>query len=207
MTDFDPNHDPETEAEANAYINWCAQSFNHMVTDETPETWATARQAAGWLWVWAQALQHLDSGVEDHEAMLRNMATLNSYARQFERRSQFLTLNHIRVARSMLDAWEPVGEYARPLLAACKCATSALLLCIAHPLEELSDMEAPDGWALVLMGGGYLEPITRDERELTPEHFAIRPSEDVVNKMQDQRVRNMADRFAGPDAGTMFSPN
>ena len=73
MTDFDPNVEPSTQDEANAYVHWCAENFTRLSVSG-PWTYRTALRCAHWLLVVAVAQLHLEGDVDNREALLEQLA-------------------------------------------------------------------------------------------------------------------------------------
>lgn len=203
--DFDPNHDPSTQDEYNAYIRWCAVQFNRVVGDgDTPRTHRTAFRTAAWLYVVSTAQLHLDDVIEDNrETYMRNLAGSATLARRIEREDPDVGLRDLMVSRSVLDCWLPEGQFSSNLLDAAKCAVSALTLKEVHLLEDLWDVDAPDTWSLILMGAQSLAAINEHEHELSFADYSVLPNASVIDKMNWQKANKVAGLLGGPP----ISPN
>ena len=191
MSDFDPNVEPSTQDEADAYINWCAENFMRLSSDGA-RTYRSALRCAHWLLVVAIAQLHLDDGVErDRDALLEQLAAYQRLARVIERQRDHVPAERLILLRSSLDCWEGVGEWSVALLNAAKSAVSALLLIECYPLVDLWSLDAPDAWVLLDDGCQQLADINVAE-ELSFDDYAIRPDEMVIAKYTWQRANNIA---------------
>lgn len=202
VTEFDPNDDPETQEQADAYINWCAENFMRLARAPN-RTYRSAIRCAAWLFVVASAQLHLDEDVTaNRDELLEQLAKYQALGRAIERQQVRFPVEQTIVLRASLDCWEPVGEWARCLLTAAKNAVAARLLIELHPLVDLWELQAPDVWSLLDDGTMQLASINAAE-ELDFADYAIRPNEAVVAKWTWQRVNNIA-RHAGSEP---MSPN
>lgn len=202
MTDFDPNHEPKTQEQADAYVGWCADNFMRLSQGER-RTYRTGVRCAHWLLVVSCALLHLDEDTEeDREALLEQLGMYSKLARALERQSHKLPIERLIMLRSSLDCWEPVGDYAVNLLDAAKYATSALMLIDLHPLVDLWELEAPDVWELLASAATELAVINTAD-DLSYADYAVRRHESVVAKFTWQRVNNISRRVNAPP----ISPN
>jgi hypothetical protein len=196
VTDFDPNVEPQTHEQADAYLNWCAENFVRLSMSE-PRTYRNAIRCAAWLLVVATAQFHLDEDVEqDREALLEQIALYSRLARAIERQRDHIPIERLIVSRSTMDCWEPVGAYADHLLCAAKDALAALMLIETHPLLNLWDVECPDVWALLDHGADVLACIN-DADELTYADYAIRRNDAVVAQFTWQRANNLSRGMGG----------
>lgn len=193
---FDPNVEPETREDADAYVAWAAENFMRLSQSER-RTYRTAVRCAHWLLVVAAAAFHLDDDVEvDRDALLEQLAMYSKLARAIERQRDRLPVEKLIVLRSSLDCWEPVGIWGSQLLAAARTAVSALMLIELHPLVDLWELECPDVWALLEEGAMQLAMINEAD-ELEWQDYAIRPSESVTAKFTWQQVNNLSRRVGG----------
>jgi hypothetical protein len=204
MTDFDPGAEPETQEDADNYVRWCAENFNRVVSsDDTLRTYRTGFRCAAWLLVVSVAQLHLHDDVDQHrEIMMNNLAGHMKVARRAERQDETLGVRDLIVSRSVLDCWTPEGEYAMNLLDAAKCACAALILQYVHPLEDLWDVDAPDVWSLILMGGQKLGDINDAVKErdygLSYDDYAVVPNTGIIDKMNWQKVNLITRQLGGP---------
>lgn len=203
MTDFDPSNEPQTQEDADNYVRWCAANFTRVTTnDATLRTYRTGFRCAAWLLVVAVAQIHLHDDVDQHrELMMNNLAGHMKVARRVERQDESLTIRDLVVSRSVLDCWAPQGRFAGHLLDAAKSACAALILQYVHPLEDLWDVDAPDVWNLILMGGQALIDINElmeDEFELSYDDYAVVPNASVIDKMNWQKVNQITRQLGGP---------
>ena len=191
MTDFDPNAEPSTQEEADAYVNWCAQNFMRASTNGS-HTYRSALRCAHWLLVVAIAQLHLDDDWErDREALLEQLAAYQRLARVIERQRDHVPVERLILLRSSLDCWESVGEWSASLLHAGKNAVSALLLIEMYPLVDLWELPAPDAWALLDEGCQVLADINLADG-LDFADYAIRPDDMVIARYTWQRANNIA---------------
>lgn len=196
MTDFDPNVEPETQAQADAYLNWCAENFVRL-SRTAPRTYRKAVRCAAWLLVVAVAQLHLDDDVEqDRDALLEQIALYSQLARAIERQRDHIPIERLIVCRSTMDCWEPVGNYADRLLCAAKNALSALMLIETYPLVNLWSMECPDVWALLDDGANALAAINEAD-DLYFDDYAIRRNDEVVAQFTWQRANNISRKTGG----------
>lgn len=203
MTDFDPDAPLDTQEQADAYINWCAESFMAL-SQATPRTFRTAIRCAHWLLVVSMAQLHLvEEHEDDREAMLEQLAYYSQLARDLERQRERYAVERLIVLRSSLDCWEAVGSWAGFMLAAARCAISALMLIELHPLIDLWELECPDVWALLISGRDFLAEINAEDTEPTFEDFSIRPAEMAIAKFTWQKVNNLTRHWGVPP----LSPN
>jgi hypothetical protein len=204
MTDFDPGAEPETQEDADNYVRWCAENFNRVVSsDDTLRTYRTGFRCAAWLLVVSVAQLHLHDDVDQHrEVMMNNLAGHMKVARRAERQDETLSVRDLIVSRSVLDCWTPEGEYAMNLLDAAKCACAALILQYVHPLEDLWDVDAPDVWSLILMGGQKLgdinEAVAERDYGLSYDDYAVVPNTAIIDKMNWQKVNQITRQLGGP---------
>jgi hypothetical protein len=204
VTDFDPSIDPETQDQADAYVRWCAENFDRLVSnDETLRTYRTGFRCAAWLLVVSVAQLHLHDDVDQYrEIMMKNLAGHMKVARRTERQDPELGVRDLIICRSVLDCWTPQGDFAMNLLDAAKCACAALILQYVHPLEDLWDVDAPDVWSLILMGGQKLGDINDEMRErgveISYDDYAVVPNVSVIDKMNWQKVNQIARHLGGP---------
>lgn len=200
MTDFDPSIEPTTQEQADAYIRWCAENFNRVISsDQTPRTYRSGFRCAAWLMVVACAQIHLHDDVEDNrDVLLNNLAGHSKTARRIERQDPTIEVRDLIVCRSVLDCWAPSGEFAQNLLDAAKCANAALILHFVHPLEDLWDVDAPDMWSLILMGAEKLIEINGHDGPLEYDQYAVTPHAGVIDKMNWQKVNQITRHIGGP---------
>lgn len=195
MINFDPEDDLDTQEQADAYVNWCAEQFVR-VSQGGRYTYRTAVRASAWLFVVSTAQLHLDDEVEDNRYDMLNQLTVNQQiARMVERQRQKLSVERLIVMRGGLDCWEPVGRFAGSLLRAAKCALGARILIEMHPLVDLWSVECPDVWALLNSGAWELAAINRylenvGDGQLEVEDYAVRANEDVAAKFTWQKLHN-----------------
>ena len=191
MTDFDPNTEPETQEQADAYIGWCSENFMRLSQGER-RTYRTSVRCAHWLLVVSCAMFHLDDDTEDdREALLEQLGMYSKLARALERQQIKLPIERLITLRSSLDCWEAIGVYASNLLDAAKMATSALMLVDLHPLVDLWELDAPDVWTLLADGASELAVIN-GTLDLEYADYAIRRHENVVGKFTWQRINNIS---------------
>lgn len=188
---FDPNDEPETEEQADAYINWCADNFMRL-SQGAARTNRTAVRCAHWLLVVSVAQLHLDDEVQgdDREALMEQLAMYQQLARALERQRQHFAIERLIALRSSLDCWRPTGDWAGHLLAAAKCAVGALMLIELHLLIDLWELECPDVWAQIQSGGDYLGAINIAD-DLSFADFAVTRDEGVTSKFTWQRANNI----------------
>lgn len=204
MTDFDPSKEPETQEDADNYVRWCAENFNRVTSnDETLRTYRSGFRCAAWLLVVSVAQIHLHDDVDQgREILMTNLAGHSKVARRVERQNESVNIRDLVVSRSVLDCWTPEGRFAGRLLDAAKCACAALILQHVHPLENLWDVDAPDVWNLILMGGAALVEINElmadDEFELSYDDYAVVPNTSVIDKMNWQKVNQITRHLGGP---------
>lgn len=191
MTDFDPNVEPSTQDEADAYVNWCAENFVRLA-GSGPWTYRTALRCAHWLLVAALAQLHLDDRVqENRDALLEQLAGYQRLARVIERQRDRAPAERLIILRSSLDCWRPIGEWSAALLNAGRNAVSTLLLIELYPLVDLWELAAPDAWALLDDGRDQLARINRAPSLSFPD-FAVRPDDMVIARYTWQRANNIA---------------
>lgn len=204
MTPFDPNDPLDSQEQADAYINWCAENFLRLHASGR-YTYRTGIRAAAWLHVVAVAQLHLDDDVtDDRETLLRQLTVHQNVARLIERQQEKLPIERLLVVRSTFDCWEPVGRYAAHLLNTARCALMAIIIIDLHPLIDLWEVQAPDVWALLDAGAVWLSQINEHASSLEYDDYAVRPNDDVIAKMTWQQVNNLV-RHAGLQAP--LSPN
>jgi hypothetical protein len=201
VTDFDPSIEPETQDQADAYVRWCAAHFDASSSPTTRRCAPTAPASAappGCSSSRSRRL-HLHDDVDQYrEIMMTNLAGHMKVARRTERQDpESLTVRDLIICRSVLDCWTPQGDFAMNLLDAAKCACAALVLQYVHPLEDLWDVDAPDVWSLILMGGQKLADINdalrrarRRARATTTTPWSRTVS--VIDKMNWQKVNQIA---------------
>lgn len=196
---FDPEHDPETQEEANRYVRWCGHAYEGLIASTERPTYKEARVAAAMLWVVSVSQLHLDDAITGapRSPLLGNLARLVEHARGYERGRE--TNPHwLSVARGVLDLMDPVGPMAELVLDAAKCAVSATILIAAHPpVEDLWVLPAKDVWVLCATGGFYLDEIPEDP-ERTYQDFAITFSERTLDAMNWQRAQNITSQAGAP---------
>lgn len=191
MTDFDPNIEPATQEQADAYVSWCGSNFVRLA-GSGPWTYRTAVRCAHWLLVAALAQLHLDDRVqENRDALLEQLAGYQRLARVMERQRDHAPAERLIILRSSLDCWRPTGDWAGSLLNAGRDAVSTLLLIECYPLVDLWELHAPDAWALLDDGGEQLARINR-AKSLTFHDFAVRPDDMVIARYTWQRAQNIA---------------
>jgi hypothetical protein len=191
MPDFDPNLDPQTQEEADAYVDWCATNFIRL-TSSPDRTYRTALRCAAWLFVVAAAPLHLDDAIEqDRDALMTQLAAYSLIARAIERQRERFAVERLIITRSSLDCWEPAGEWAGHLLTAAKCAIGALVLIELHPLIELWELECPEVWALLDASSQLLAQINIAVEEPSFADFAVRRNELTIARFTWQRANNL----------------
>jgi hypothetical protein len=194
--DFDPNHEPVTSDEADAYVGWCAENFMRL-SEGAHRTYRTAVRCASWVLVVSCASLHLDDDQEqDREALLEQLAMYSGLARAIERQREHYPIERLIVMRSTLDCWSPCGLYADNLLGAAKAAISALMLIELHPLVDLWNLEAPDVWALLVEAREALA-IINEADELDFQDFAVRRDDHVTGLFTWQRANNLSRGMGG----------
>lgn len=190
MSDYDPNVELESQDDADAYVNWCAEQFVRLATSGN-RSYRTATRCSAWLFVVAIAQLHLDEEVcENRDELLESLSAYVGTARLMERQQVRIPVERLIIMRGSLDCWEAVGEWAAHLLDAAKCALAARLLIDFHPLVDLWEVEAPDAWALLETGMRTLAEINLSDG-LTFGDYAVRPSEANVARYTWQRARNL----------------
>lgn len=203
MTAFDPNVDPETQEQADAYINWCADNFMRL-SQGTARTYRTATRCSAWLFVVATAQLHLDEAVtENREELLENLALYQALGRAVERQRILPQIERFILLRGSLDCWEPVGAWASSLLIAAKNAIAARMLIHLYPLVELWDLPCDDVWSLLESGREALAVIN-EAATLDFADYAVRPDEMVTAKYTWQRAHNI---IRGAGLQSDVSPN
>jgi hypothetical protein len=201
MTDYDPETDPEAKEEWDAYVQWCADELMLFVHNpDTPRTYRTAYTCAAKLLVICGAQLRLEESVPDYEVRALNLAGLVTAGRTFERARPGACIRKAILARAVLDCWEPVGRAAPELLEAAKDAASALLITMAHPLENPWGLDAPDVWSLVLLGVAAIERIESPPQEAD---YMITVNTTVTDLMYFQKASNISRAMGGGDV----SPN
>lgn len=201
MIDFDPETHPESKEEWDAYIQWCANELMLFVHNpDTPRSYRTAYTCAAKLLVICGAQLRLEPSVADYEVRAINLAGLVTAGRAFERTLPGACIKKAILARAVLDCWEPVGASAPELLEAAKDAASALLIIMAHPLENPWELDAPDAWSLVLLGVAALERIPTPP---SPFDYTITVNKTVTDLMYFQKASNISRAMGGGDV----SPN
>lgn len=190
MTDFDPNTEPHTNEQADAYINWCAENFMRL-SQGTKRTYRTATRCSAWLFIVASAQLHLDESVTDNrDDLLEQLAMYQRLGRAVERQRVRLAIENLILTRGSLDCWEPVGVWAESLLIATKSAIAARILIETYPLVELWDMRCDDVWSLLETGREALAQINEAD-ELDFADYAVKPDEMVVARYTWQRANNI----------------
>ena len=198
MTNFDPNHDPQTSDEADEYVDWCATNFMRLSEAER-RTYRTAVRCASWILVVAVASLHLDDDQEDdRDALLEQLAMYFGLARAIERQREHYPIERLMVMRSTFDCWKPGGDLTGHLLDAAKCAISALMLIELHPLVDLWDLEAPDVWALIIEAREALSLINTWGDQLSFADFAVQRDDRVTALFTWQRANNLSRRMGAP---------
>ena len=196
MADFDPNHELDTQEQADAYLVWCAENFLRL-SNSPARSYRTGIRCAHWLFILATAQMHLDDlHTSNREALLEQLSQYQLLGRALERQRQRFPIEQLIVLRASLDCWEPTGRCAANLLDAAKMAVAAMILTEAHPLIDLWDLHAPDVWALLGKGRILLAMINDLPGELEFEDFAVRPGESVTAKFTWQKLHHMV-RHAG----------
>jgi hypothetical protein len=192
MIDFDPNTDPDSQEQVDAYVDWCATNYARLSTGST-RTYRTALRCAQWLFVISVAQIHLDDDVEENrEALLTQFVMYFLLARALERQRQHFAVDRLLSTRSTLDCWEATGEWADHLLIAAKCALAALILIELNPLVDLWELSCPEVWALLDVGAASLAEINVvDVDSLTFADFSVQPAEMVLAKFTWQRANNI----------------
>lgn len=200
MSDFDPNHELDTQHQADAYVRWCAENLMRLCVDDV-RTYRTGVRAAAWLLVCATAELHLDeTWTRDREALLEQLVAYSQLARALERQREHLSVERLIVLRASLDCWEPAGALADQLLIAARTAVAALILIEVCPLVDLWDVAAHDVWALIEYGWVCLRVVDHPE---TFADYAVRPDERVTARYTWQRANHLTRRI-GADP---LSPN
>lgn len=190
MSAFDPNAEPGSQEQADAYVTWCAEQLARLSCGPA-RTYRTAIRCAAWLLVVAAAQLHLDDAVaRDREALLEQLACYSQIAREIERQRQRQRPERLVIIRASLDCWEGTGEWGDNLLGAARCAVSALLLIELHPLVELWDTGCSDVWALLDTGVENLATIDSADA-LAFSDFSVRPDELVTAKFTWQRANRL----------------
>lgn len=203
MADFDPNVEPDTNEQADAYVNWCAENFMRL-SQGAKRTYRTATRCSAWLFIVASAQLHLDESVtKDRDELLEQLAMYQRLGRAIERQRVRLRVESFILARGSLDCWEPVGAWAEGLLIAAKSAVAARILIETYPLVELWDVRCDDVWSLLETGREALARINEAD-ELDFADYAVRPDEMVLARYTWQRANNII-RGAGLDSDV--SPN
>lgn len=203
MTDFDPNVEPETQEQADAYINWCANNFMRL-SQGAKRTYRTATRCSAWLFIVASAQLHLAEEVEvNREELLEQLVMYQRLGRAVERQRQRLAIESFILLRGSLDCWEPIGVWSEQLLLAAKCAISSRILIETYPLVELWDVSSPDVWALLETGREALAVINEAD-ELSFADYAVRPDDMVMAKYTWQRANNI---IRGAGLRSDVSPN
>lgn len=204
--DFDPDADLDTQEQYDAYVRWCGDQFQRIVEDDsTLQTYRTAIRAAAWLLVVAQAQIHLHDDIEDGRDMLLSQLSKSSQmARCYERQHGHVGLRDLIVGRSVLDCWEPSGQFAMNLLDAARHALSALILYEVQPLNDIFDELAPDMWSLILMGAESLTSISEYDGVIDYDDYAVVPNQRVIAKMNWQKVNAIVSSLPGAPP---ISPN
>lgn len=207
---FDPDADPRTQADHDAYVQWCARELlaaGDEGPEMTPRVYATALIAASKLWVVAQAQLHLDDAVTEHrESYQLNLAEMFIRARKVERAKGDVRTGDLLAARVALDCFMPVGRHAETLLEASKVAIEALLLVLVYPLANKWDIQCPAAWALILVGCVLLEEIKDEDDDHGPlvyADYAVAPTP----AMSERIAWNAAHRTAQQMGADAPSPN
>lgn len=201
MTEYDPDTDPETKEQWDAYIQWCADELMLFVhNDDTPRTYRTAFTCAAKVLVITGSQLRLDESVDEYPARARNLAGLVTTGRAFERARLNVDLRKAILARAVLDCWRPVGRWAPELLEAAKNAASALIVVMSHPLENPWDIDAPDVWSLVLLGAAAIDRIEVPVQEAD---YTVTVDSAVTDLMYFQKANNVSRAVGGGD----LSPN
>ncbi len=196
---FDPDHDPETQEEANRYVRWCVLALEGIITTTEAPTYLEAHMAAGVLWVASTAALHLDEALVDERrpALLSNLARLTEHGRLYER-GRSINARSLTVARGVLGLLEPVGARAGLLLNAARCAVAATILIAAQPMEDIWSLPAPDVWALCVAGDAFLNEIAESPGVLTVEDFAVGFTQSTIDRLNWQRARSITDAAGAP---------
>ncbi len=203
LGDFDPNVDPETQEQADAYLAWCADQFMRA-SQSHARTYRTADRCSSWLFVAAVTQLQLDDEViTNREELLDNLQLFQHLGRAIERQRIRPKIERFILLRGALDCWEPVGAYANHLLIAAKSAVAARLLILTYPLVELWDLRCDDVWSLLEAGREALAPINEaDALELAD--YAVKPDEQVMAKYTWQRANNI---IRGAGLHSEINPN
>lgn len=194
MSEFDPNVEPETDEQYDAYVEWCAHNFM-LLSEGIKRTFREALRCAHWLLVVAVYQMTLAEDSQDADALRHQIDRYQALARALERQVERFPVEQLIVLRSSLDCWEPVGQWASNVLAAAKCAVSALILIDVHPLVDLWDLEACDVWAMLEAGRDNLAAIEvwkGDGVLVDLADFAVRKDDLVTAKFTWQRANNIA---------------
>lgn len=204
MTDFDPDAPINSQEEADAYVTFCIDQVVTLCNnDETPRTYRLGARAAAALWVSAVAPLQLKLGIENYEDHLTNLAKLSSRARCVERSHDHVRLADLHTARGVIECFKAVGAHAQALIDATKCAITALVVANSTILKASADRDAPDVWALVLMGLGAVRGIPGG---ITYAEFVVDIDHDAVMRMQTQRVNDALEQQMG-GGQPFFNPN
>lgn len=201
MIEYDPDVDPQTKEEWDAYIQWCADELMLFVSsDETPRTYRTGFTCAAKILVITGSQLHLDESAEDYEVRARNLAGLVTTGRAFERARLTVDVRKAVLTRAVLDCWRPVGRWAPELLEAAKNAAAALLVVMSHPLENPWDLDAPDVWSLVLLAAAAIDRI---EVPVGSDDYTVTVNTAVTDLLYLQKASNISRAMGGGDV----SPN
>lgn len=209
MDDFDPDAPLDTKAQYDAYVQWCSVEFERTLeavedVDRVPH--AVTARAARLLFPAACAPIALDDDCDvSREQHLENLARLWTVAYKTEREHDDVGVRDWLMARGVVDCYEASGGLANNLLDAAKCAIGSIILTAAHPLVDLGNVHAPDGWALVLYGYDRLRAIYEEKsaEEVGPWDFAVVPNQGFIDKMNWQKLNNAATQMGAPP----LSPN
>lgn len=193
---FDPDKQPQTVEDFNAYVAWCGAEFERLSQDDD-DTYLTACQGAAKVLVVCAAQMHVLPDNPRQDELLRNIGNLNAMARKFERQTQMNVDDHL-VCRATLDCWEAVGEQAFRLLVAARLASNVMLAIAIHPLADMFDLPATDMWVMLGAANGLLEDIPSDAGW---EDFAVDYLPEVVDRMQWQKVNAILRSRGLPPAG------
>jgi hypothetical protein len=197
MIAYDPEIDPVSKEEWDAYIQWCADELLLFIhNDHTPRSFRTAFTCAAKLLVVAGSQLHLEPSTPEFEVRSRNLAALVTTGRAFERARPEAIAQRAILARSVLDCWAPVGKSAPDLLEAAKDATSALIIVMSHPLENPWDLDAPDVWSLVLLGFAAIERIPAPP---DPVDYTVTVNTTVTDRMHLQKANGIVRSMGGND--------
>jgi len=193
---FDPEDPLDSQDQADAYLNWCADQYARISVDE-PRTFGKAIQGSAWLLVVSTAQLHLADELEPEfeprrDELLDQLAQYQGLARAIERRHTNVPVERYIILRMSLDCWKPIGDWAEHLLTAARCAVNARVLSAMYPLVDFAGIECPDVWALLDAGADKLGEV--ETEGLTFDDFAIAPDSGTIAKWTWQRANNVVRR-------------